>query len=113
VLLLISAAQVSADQSKYVEQNNGFDWMNLTYREKVWFVIGYWQAEAAVKEMIFDEWDEQDYEPTQADFDHLDEMFYTAGTVGDLVAEIDRYYEIYNNREFPIWQVIMMIKENR
>ena len=106
VLVLVAAA---AWGQETVEELDGFHWLKLSRREKSMLVEGYWLAEIAVsREMEFDLSTRQDLdeERREAGLAEIKEMFYTPGTIGAMVDEIDCKYADYKTREVPLWFVL-------
>jgi len=109
VLVLVAAA---AWGQETVEELDGFHWLKLSRREKSMLVEGYWLAEIAVsREMEFDLSTRQDLdeERREAGLAEIKEMFYTPGTIGAMVDEIDCKYADYGAREVPLWFVLGLV----
>lgn len=96
-ILILTSCSLFAQAS--VDEYDGFDWVRWDRGYKVSFVSGYTSALAAFGLSMA---------MRDLDFDAISYFTYFPGTMFDLVDEVDRYYEDYQNRSRYLCLVIMI-----
>ena len=104
-LLLLVVALFSFAQ-EYVEDMDGFDWIQMSWDQRGGYVQGFYVAYSSISERVVAEaggWEGM----TQDDMDFIDEYFYISINIGDMVQRITDFYSNYNNRKYQIYVVLM------
>lgn len=106
VLALIIGITTLSFANNYVEDMDGFDWLQSDWNARIAYVQGFYTAFSSLAERAVYEAGGAE-QMTDEDFDFIDEYFYIGITVEDMVQRITDFYSDYNNRKYPIYIVLI------
>lgn len=90
----------------YIEDMDGFDWVQMTWGERAAYVQGFYAAYSSLAERSVMEAGGYDM-LTEEDMSFIDEYFFIDITVGEMVQRLTEFYSDYNNRKYPLYVVLM------
>lgn len=92
---------------KAVNEVNGFDWVTWEMPQKLGFIQGFYSAYFSILDFSNDTIDESN--PNKVEMlKQVQNQFYISLTVAQLGQRIEQAYSDYDNRKWPIWQVVVM-----
>jgi len=101
-LLIIALILISATAwAESVAEMNGFDWMILDTYERAMYVAGFYSAYVSV----YEEFESKTGDPEL--LRELQDRYFFALNVGEMVDRIDRFYQNYEHRRHNLHWVLM------
>lgn len=107
IILLLFVSTLGFSQ-EYVEDMNGFDWVNWRGDAKVAFMQGFFSAYSSVGIRYYEEAEMEGREVSSEEMSFLREYFYFPITVREAVDRVDTFYQNYDNRRYNIIEVILL-----
>lgn len=107
VLLFLSVSFILPAQ-QYVEDINGFDWINWSNDEKMVYIQGFMSAYSSITMRYYDEAAVAEEEVSKQEQEWLREYFFFQPTIGQIFDRINDFYSSYDNRSYDLIQVMLL-----
>lgn len=107
IVLFLFVASFGFSQD-YVEDLNGFDWVNWSMEERNTYVQGFLSAYSSVIMRYYDEASSENRTVTDEEAQFVEEYFYFNVNIGQILERVDSFYSAYDNRRYSIIQVILL-----
>lgn len=101
-ILLLAATMAFAT---YVTDPDGHDWRMWPESQKLGYVVGFFVAYESLADRLIAENSTIDDET----WEMMEEYFYIPMSVGEMMEQLDYYYNTYSNRDYPLHTTVMFL----
>lgn len=107
VVLFLFVAVFGFSQ-EYVEELDGFDWVNWSVQQRQSYIQGFLSAYSSVIIRYYDEAEMEGRIVSEEEYRFVEEYFLFNVNIGQIFERVDSFYSSYDNRRYPVIQVILL-----